>query len=101
MRIGFPRGLVMTPNPNEDIPLTNEPRPPVTFRPMTPLERRMSEDLHWAATAPEVQQHLGKIVVIRNKRVIAVGLDQPALLEQAAAQEHCPTWEFVIDIVPG
>ncbi len=67
---------------------------------MTPLEKRMSEDLHWGLTAPEVQQHHGKLVVIRNKRVIAVGLDQQALLEQAAAQEQCPTWEFVVEVVP-
>jgi hypothetical protein len=67
---------------------------------MTPLEKRMGEDLEWAATAPEVQQHLGKLVVIRNKRVIAVGDDRGALLEQPAAQERCPTWELVVEVVP-
>ncbi len=91
----------MTPSFGEVPPASSEPRQPITSRPMTPVEKRMHEDLYWAAQAPEVQQHLGKIVVIRNKRVIAVGLDQQALLEQAAAQEQCPIGEFVVEIVPG
>jgi hypothetical protein len=68
---------------------------------MTPLEKRMSDDLDWASKAPEVQQHVGKYVVIRNKRVIAVGLDPPALLKEAAAKEQCSEWEFVVEPVPA
>ena len=90
----------MNPIPGNEPPADGGTRPPVTSRPMTPLEKRMVEDLHWAAESPEVQQHHGKLVVIRNKRIIAVGNDQKALLEQAAAQEGCPSWEFVVEVVP-
>ncbi len=91
----------MTPNPGQEPLASSEPQRPITSRPMTPLEKRMSEDLDWAAQAPEVQQHLGKVVVIRNKRVILVGDHRDNLLEQAAALEQCPPWEFVMEIVPG
>jgi hypothetical protein len=90
----------MNPIPSNEPPAGGGTRPPVTSRPMTPLEKRMAEDLRWAAQAPEVRQHHGKLVVIRNQRIIAVGNDQKALLEQAAAQEGCPSWEFVVEPVP-
>jgi hypothetical protein len=64
------------------------------------LEKRLLEDSNWAATAPEVLRHPGKLVIVRNKRVIAVGLDEEALLAQAAAQEHCPVSEFFVEVVP-
>jgi hypothetical protein len=38
--------------------------------------------------------------VIRAKRIIAVGVDPQALLDQAVAQEQCPWWEFVVYLVP-
>jgi hypothetical protein len=78
-----------------------EPKRPITSRPMTPVEKRKSEDLHWAATAPEVQQHVGKVVAVRNRRVIAVGDSREDVLARAAAQEGCEPWEFVTEIVPS
>jgi hypothetical protein len=77
-----------------------QPRRPIESRPMTPLEKRMMEDLSWASRAPEVQQHPGNLVVVRNKRVLAVGLDVPALLKEAAAKEGCPENELVVAVVP-
>ncbi len=91
----------MTTNDQHTAPLDEDPKRPVTLRPMTAREQRMSEDLHWAAQAPEVQQHHGKYVIIKDKRVIAVGHDCPALLEQAARQEQCPAGEFVVEVVPA
>ena len=80
-------------------------RMPVTsqlwIRPMTPTERQQHEDLQWAATAPEVQQHEGKLVVVRKKRVIAVGTDQRSLLAHAATEEQCSPTELVVELVPG
>jgi hypothetical protein len=70
------------------------------FRPMTAIERQQQDDLSWAATATEVQQHYGKLVVIHKQRVIAVGTDRKTLLEQASALEQCPWWELVVEVVP-
>ena len=53
----------MTAVPAQPTPPPDQTRPPVTVRPMTPLERRMSEDLEWASGAPEVQQHKGQLQV--------------------------------------
>jgi hypothetical protein len=91
----------MTAIPGEEPQAGSEPKRVITSIPMTPLQKRQSEDLHWAAQAPEVQQHLGKVVVIRNQRVIAVGDSRAELLDQTAAQEGCPVWELVVEIVPG
>lgn len=66
---------------------------------LTAAEQQQAEDLDWAATAPEVQQHHGKFVVIHQKRVVAVGTDRRALVEQAAAQEQCPWWELAVEVV--
>ena len=72
-----------------------------SVRPMTSIELQQDEDLEWAATAPEVRQHVGKFVVIHKQRVVAVGTDRRSLVEQAAEQEQCPWWELVVEIVPG
>lgn len=63
-------------------------------------ERRVSADLDWADSAPEVQEHQGKLVIIRNRRVIAVGTDQDALLAEATAREQCSEEELAIALVP-
>jgi Family of unknown function (DUF5678) len=65
-----------------------------------PLEQRMLEDLRWARTAPEVRQHQGQLVVVRNKRVVAHGTDRPALVAHAAAMEGCPDYELIVVVVP-
>ena len=70
-------------------------------RPMTALEKQLFDDLGWAATAPEVQRHAGKLVVVHKKKVVAVGEDQGLLLAQAAAEEKCLPEELVIEVVPG
>jgi hypothetical protein len=70
-------------------------------RQLSPQERQMFEDLLWAGKAPEVQQHIGKLVVIHQKRVLAVGTDQDALLHQAATEENCPEDELVVVAVPS
>lgn len=64
------------------------------------IEQRLADDLDWAETAPEVQEQEGKLVVVRNKRVVAIGSDRDALLAQAAAQEQCPPEELVVVAVP-
>jgi hypothetical protein len=69
---------------------------------MTEVERRQLEDLDWAMTVPEVQQHHGQLVVIRNKCVLAVGRDRQVLVARAAEAEHCTEHEFVVVVVaPG
>lgn len=76
------------------------------LRRMSELEQRMTDDLDWAEQAPEVQQnpeHYGKFVVVYNKRMLAVGRDHQALVEQAAAQVGVPWQQLVVLIVhrPG
>jgi hypothetical protein len=75
-------------------------------RKMTELEQRMTDDLDWAEHAPEVQQnpeHYGKFVVVYNKRILAVGSDSQALVEQAAQELGVPRQHLVVLIVhrPG
>jgi hypothetical protein len=67
---------------------------------LSELEQQMSDDLHWAWAAPEVQQHAGRYVAIHKKRVVGVGLDARALAEQAAEKEGCHWGHIVITAVP-
>jgi hypothetical protein len=70
---------------------------------MTEVEHRMTDDLDWAEHAPEVQEdpeHYGKFVVVYNKRIIAVGEDRQALVEDAAKQVGIPRQHLVVLIVP-
>lgn len=67
---------------------------------LSELERRQGDDLNWVRTAPEVQQHHGQMVAVRNRRVVAVRTDRAALLAEAAALEGCEEYEFVVSIVP-
>jgi hypothetical protein len=69
-------------------------------RMMTETEQRNLEDFDWAVTAPEVQQHHGQLVVIRNRRVLAVGRDRQSLVAQAADAEHCAPHELLVMVVP-
>ena len=73
---------------------------PPSVRPMSASEIQQHEDAQWAATAPEVLQHVGKFVAVRNRRVIAVGTEHRSVVEQAAAQERCPWWELAVELVP-
>jgi hypothetical protein len=67
---------------------------------LSDIEQRMTDDLEWAESALDVQQHVGQLVVVYHKRVVGVGTDQNALLAKAAAQEHCPEEDLVIVLVP-
>jgi hypothetical protein len=70
---------------------------------MTPLEQRMADDFGWAEHALEVQQnpeHYGKLVVVYNQRVLGVGTDRMALVQQVAAQEGVPWQHLVVVLVP-
>jgi hypothetical protein len=78
-----------------------EDRGSLSLRVLTAGERQRADDLEWAASAPEVRQHLGQFVVVHRRRVVAVGTDRPALVEQAAAQEQCPWWELAVVAVPA
>jgi hypothetical protein len=88
-------------------PVNDEPgqpgvnQPGSRLRPLTAIEQQQIEDLKWAGSAAEVQQHLGKYVVVHKKRVVAVGTDCTALLQEAAAREQCPEWELVVEVVPA
>jgi hypothetical protein len=71
-------------------------------RKMTELEQRMTDDFDWAQHAPEVQQnpeHYGKFVVVYNKRILAVGRDHQALVEEAAKKVGVPWQHLVVLIV--
>lgn len=59
------------------------------------------DDLDWAETAPEVQKHKGKLVVVYHKRVIMVGTDHAALLKKAAKKEHCDPEDLMVVVVPS
>jgi hypothetical protein len=90
----------MTIPPNNQTARADALRREVMSVPLTPLEWRRHEDLEWAAHSAEVANHPGKLVVIREKRIIGVGDDHQALVNQAVAQEQCPWWEFVVYQVP-
>ena len=63
----------------------------------------MTDDLDWAEHAPEVQQnpgHYGKFVVVYDKRILGVGTDRQALVEEAARQVGVPWQHLVVLIVP-
>jgi hypothetical protein len=63
------------------------------------LEQQISDDVDWGEASPEVQQHAGKLVAIRKKRILGVGTDWQVLRRQAAEQEGCDEHEVVILIV--
>jgi hypothetical protein len=65
------------------------------------IERRMSDDLHWALTAPEVQRHSGKMVAVYKKRVVGVGTDRMDLVRQGAEHERCHWGDIAVVVVPG
>jgi hypothetical protein len=64
-------------------------------------EGQMSEDLQWALTAPEVQQHHGKLVAVYKRRVVGVGTDRMALALQAAQEEQCHWGDIAVVAVPS
>ena len=65
------------------------------------IEQQMSDDLQWALTAPEVQQHHGKLVAVYKKRVVGVGTVRMALVQQAAEREQCHWGDIAVVAVPG
>ncbi len=65
------------------------------------IEQRMSDDVVWALSAPDVQQHQGKLVAVYKKRVVGVGLDRMALVRQAAQQEQCHWGDIAVVVVSG
>jgi hypothetical protein len=64
------------------------------------LERQISDDVDWAHTAPEVQTHSGCVVVVRKRRIIAVGTDRASLLRKAARAAACHEEELAVVVVP-
>jgi hypothetical protein len=58
------------------------------------------EDFYWALDAPVVQQHQGKLVVVHNKRIVAVGTNRQELVREASAQEGCEPEDLVVMVVP-
>ena len=68
---------------------------------LSAIEQQMSDDLQWALAAPEVQQHHGKFVAVYQKRVVGVGTDRMALVQQAAEQEHCHWGDIAVVVVPS
>jgi hypothetical protein len=66
-------------------------------------EQRMSDDFEWASSAPEVQEnpdHFGKLVVVYNKQVLAVGRDRHAIVARAAQGAGVPGEQLVVVLVP-
>ena len=73
------------------------------LRKLSELEQRMTEDADWAEHSSEVMQnpeYFGKFVVVHNKRVLAVGRDRQALVEQAAKEVGVPWQHLVVIVVP-
>jgi hypothetical protein len=72
----------------------------VSERTLSEKEQKGVEDFYWAREAPEVQQHQGKLVVVHNKRVVAVGTDRQVLVTEVAARENCEPEDLVVLVVP-
>jgi hypothetical protein len=73
------------------------------LRKMTDLEQRMNEDFAWAEHASEVQEnpeYFGNLVVVCNKRVLAVGRHRQAIVAQAAQRAGVPEAQLVVVLVP-
>lgn len=73
-------------------------------RELTEVEQRMIDDFEWAENSPEVQQnpeHFGKLVVVYNKQVWAVGRDRQAIVAQAAQRAGVPAEQLVVVLVPN
>jgi hypothetical protein len=67
------------------------------------IEERLTADFAWAESSPAVQQdpeHFGKLVVVYNKQIVAVGRDRQALLELASKQAGVPAAQLVVVLVP-
>ena len=79
---------------------TNEAGDSASVRPMTGIEEQQRDDAQWAAMSSEVQRNIGKFVAVHRRRVVAVGTDRRAVVEQAVAHERCPWWELVVELVP-
>jgi hypothetical protein len=69
-------------------------------RALSEKEQKGIEDFYWAREAPDVQQHQGKLVVVHDKRVIAVGTDRQVLVTEAASREKCGPEDLVVIVVP-
>jgi len=72
-------------------------------RAMTKCEERMAEDFTWAEHSPDVQQnpeYFGKLVVVYEKQVLAVGRDRHAIMVQAARRAGVPGEQLVAVLVP-
>ena len=67
---------------------------------MNEIEQQMHEDLRWASTAPEVQQHEGLLVAAYKKQVLGAGRDRDTLVAEAAAKGGCPWHDIVVVVVP-
>ncbi|MBI2805804.1 MAG: hypothetical protein HYX68_12565 [Planctomycetes bacterium] len=65
------------------------------------LEKQRAEDLRWALHSGEVQQHAGKLVAVRRKRVLGYGVDRESLIAETANTERCPAHDIVVVVVPG
>lgn len=71
---------------------------------MDAIEQQMAADLEWARTAPDVQKHVGKMVVVHKKRVVAItenSADRETIVQQTAKAERCPPGRLVVVIVPS
>jgi hypothetical protein len=84
------REMLPAPMPGADVPEST----------LTIEQLRQLNDLNWASYAPEVQQHEGKLVAVRNRRVLAVGTDSPTLAREAAAKAGCQEKEVTIVFAP-
>ncbi len=47
-----------------------------------------------------MQRHQGKLVIVHNKRVAAVGTDRQVLVTEAAAREKCDPDDLVVLVLP-
>lgn len=65
------------------------------------IEQQMTDDLQWAAAAPEVRQHRGKLVAVHKRRVLGVGIHRDDVVEQAASRGGCPEEDIVVLVVPS
>jgi hypothetical protein len=70
-------------------------------RELNEIDQRMSDDLQWDLTVPDVQRHSGKMVAVYEKRVVGVSNDRMAMVKKAAEHEKCHWGDIAVVVVPG
>jgi hypothetical protein len=65
------------------------------------LRMQQYDDLRWARRSQRLQEnYAGQLVVVHHRTVLAHGLDEEVLLNQAVSDEHPRDELVVVEILP-